>query len=527
MELGKNWQQMTKLELKEEFQKCKKDKVYFISKYIKVEHQLLGLTNFELFPFQERIIRELDSYRFNILRKFRQAGCTTIACAYALHICVFEKNKTIPILSMGDIESTEVLARIKIMYDELPGFLKPAITKGGDNKHNLELVTGCKIKARPGKKTSGRGLSGYLLIIDEAAFIDNIKDIWKAVYPIIATGGRVFMLSTVNGMGNFFHTMWMEALEKRNEFNYIDIDWREHPQYNYNPEYEWLYNLLTTKDPKYDVTKFEEVTRKNVGIKVWKQEYEKEFLGTGETYIDGEILTLLHNNASLEYVAKYNNRFRVWKEQEPFYEYVMAADVAMGRGRDYSAFHIINCYNGEQVAEFYSNKTPMDEFAHILATEGKRYNTALVIPERNTIGLSLIDYLLNREQYENVWMDSTGKFGFQVTMQNKDTLLADMEDAIRTKKVLLNSERTVKELLTFIVDENGKVKADEGQNDDLVMSLALTVYGLTKVITTTPGIITRLSDSVRQPLEILKADPNHKQYWGGKSYEDVKWVLGK
>ena len=100
-----------------------------------------------------------------------------------------------------------------------------------------------------------------------------------------------------------------------------------------------------------------------------------------------------------------------------------------------------------------------------------------------------------------------------------------MEDAIRTKKVLLNSERTVKELLTFVLDDNGKVKADEGQHDDLIMSLALAIFGLVKVITTTPGVFTKLiSASINEPLHIISATSNLDKYFGG-DYKKNKWVL--
>ena len=58
-----NWRKFNKEQLKEEFLRCKTDKIYFIRNYIKVEHQLLGLINFDLFPFQEHIINELDNNR--------------------------------------------------------------------------------------------------------------------------------------------------------------------------------------------------------------------------------------------------------------------------------------------------------------------------------------------------------------------------------------------------------------------------------------------------------------------------------
>jgi hypothetical protein len=525
---NKPWTQMTREELKKEALRCKEDKPYFIRNYIKVEHQLLGLVSFDLFPFQEKIINELDHHRFNILRKFRQAGCTTIACAYALHIIVFQKNKTVTILSMGDAESTEALSRIKIMYEELPPFLKPEITRGGDNKHNLQLVTGSKVKARPAKKTSGRSLAAYLLILDEAAFIENIQDIWTAAAPTISTGGRVFMLSTVNGMGNFFYQMWDNAIHKLNEFNPIDIIWTDHPQYHYNSEYEHLYAELKAKDPNYDVHKFEKAMQRNIGVKRWRQEYLAEFLGTGDTYIDGETLTLLNENANREYWINYNNRMRIWKEPEPHFTYVMGVDVSLGRERDYSAFHVINLYDGEQVCEFYSNKTPLDEFASIVNDVGKQYNLALIVPERNTIGLNLIENLIKKYEYENVYMDDAGSYGFQTTQQSKAYILGLMEEYVRTKKVNLNSERTVKELLTFIIDESGKPIADAGQNDDLVISLALTCFGANYLISNKTGLITKLNgNAMYDPLTITKGiSPKSKRpEWGNKTWDEIKWVL--
>ena len=145
----------------------------------------------------------------------------------------------------------------------------------------------------------------------------------------------------------------------------------------------------------------------------------------------------------------------------------MAVDVALGRGRDYSAFQIIDLYSGEQVAEFYSNTTPINEFAKICFDEGNYYNLCPVLVERNTIGNNLLDYLFEQVEYENVWFDEKQQMGLQVTAKNRDTILVEMEEAIRMNEVKINSKRTVMELNTFIISDNGKVKADTGQNDDL------------------------------------------------------------
>ena len=159
-------------ELLEEFKKCKEDPIYFLCNYIKVVHPMRGLVPFNLYPFQRDIVHSLEDHRFNILRKFRQAGCTTIASAYSLWLALFKKHQTIVILSKGDVEATEVLDRIKVMYEELPKFLQPGIEES--NKHTFKLKSTSVIKSRPSGKQSGRSLAGSLLIIDEAAFIESI-----------------------------------------------------------------------------------------------------------------------------------------------------------------------------------------------------------------------------------------------------------------------------------------------------------------------------------------------------------------
>ena len=463
---------MKESELIEEFKRCKDDPVYFISNYVKVTHPVRGLVPFKLYPFQKRILEEIKNNRFNVLRKFRQAGCTTISAAYSLWMIIFQKHKQVVILSKGDAESTEVLDRIKIMYNELPPFIRPSIVE--DNKHTLKLSTGSGIKSRPSGKQSGRSLAGSLLIIDEAAFIDNIDTIWAAVYPIISTGGRAFVLSTVNGVGNWFYDVYHGAKNKSNSFNRIDIEWREHPEYKRHDGFTELYTEMEEKG--LDVDTWEKTTKANMPLKQWLQEYECEFLGTGETYLEGYLLKRLVEDLDDDYYIKYNNKMRVWKEAAPEHEYLIGVDVSLGRDRDYSAFHIINSYTGEQVAEFYSNKTPINELAKILTNEANLYNNALVIIERNTIGNNLIDWMFNIFEYDNLWLDDKNDFGIQITTRNREELLARMEEYIRNNFIKVASKRTVDELLTFIIDDNGKITADEGKNDDLIMSLAITTH---------------------------------------------------
>jgi hypothetical protein len=510
-------------QIRKEFERCSKDPVYFISNYIKVVHPIFGLVNFELYPFQKRLITEFKANRFSILRKFRQAGCTTLVAAYSLWKCIFTKHFKVVILSKDDDASMEVLSRIRTAYDELPEWLRPSLIK--DSAHALKFKNGSEVKSKSSSKQSGRSVAGSLLILDEAAFIENIDTIWAAAFPIISTGGSVIALSTVNGYGNWFHKQYTNAVEGLTSFKAIDIHWKEHPQYFRHAGYEKMYETLKKLDPPIDIDKWEETTRGGIAYKEWLQEYEAEFLGTGDTFIDGEILKQLKEQINNEYTTRYNNRMRIWQHPSPSRDYVIGVDTSIGRGLDSSVAQVLDLYSGEQVAEFKSSKTPINEFANILAQIGREYNTAHIIPEKNLIGHNLIYQLKEIEMYENLFLDDKHEIGVQMADANRRQMLVQLDECIRLNKIKVNSGRTVDELLTFIIDEMGRYKADNNCHDDLIMSLALAVFGFNEIRSTTPMLQDRPNDDNKFMLPISKTKYMIRTPGGVIEEEDLKWLL--
>lgn len=57
-----------------EFQKCFLDPVYFVRNYVKIVHVDRGEIFFDLWPFQEQMIRNFVKHRFNIVKMPRQIG---------------------------------------------------------------------------------------------------------------------------------------------------------------------------------------------------------------------------------------------------------------------------------------------------------------------------------------------------------------------------------------------------------------------------------------------------------------------
>ena len=63
-----------------------------------------------------------------------------------------------------------------------------------------------------------------LLIIDEAAHIDGLDDLWTGLYPTLSTGGRCIALSTPNGVGNWFHKTYIVSADNgESDFKPVEL----------------------------------------------------------------------------------------------------------------------------------------------------------------------------------------------------------------------------------------------------------------------------------------------------------------
>tara|TARA_R110000765_G_scaffold331021_1_gene421811 strand:+ start:2339 stop:3811 length:1473 start_codon:yes stop_codon:yes gene_type:complete len=486
-------------EIKNEIKLCSEDPKHFINNYVKISHPMRGIIPFDMYRFQERLIDELHEDRFTLIKKFRQAGITTLCAAYSLWYIIFNEHKNVMVVSIGDRESRAFLERLVNMYDDLPPWLRPK--EKSRNKHELCLSTGSRVKSQPAG--AGRGESVSLLMVDEAAFIDKMREFWMAIFPTISTGGKACIISTVNGMSNLYYEMYDQAQRGESAFKIIDIAWEEHPEYTD----EWA-----------------ETMRPTIGERAWLQEYECEFLGTGDTFVDGGTLKRIRDNCSDNYQSQHNNTLRVWKDPVPHHTYAISVDSSFGREFDYSAAHVINLYNGEQVAEFYSNKITISKFAKILCDLGRKYNAAHMMCERNGLGIALIEQLFDVQEYENMWCDEKGEMGMQINQKTREVVLNSLQEKLKMSKIHINSERSFKELATFIINENGKLAADTGYNDDLVMSLALGCYLIDNVMAGSPIAILTNEE------EVDKEDHYNiiiKSTYNDDYDEDTRWVLGK
>jgi phage FluMu gp28-like protein len=87
----------------------------------------------------------------------------------------------------------------------------------------IQFASGFEVLALSSAPRGLRGKQG-LVIIDEAAFVDNLKELLKAALAFLMWGGQVAVVSTHDGVDNEFNVLVQDIIGKRRPGKHIRID---------------------------------------------------------------------------------------------------------------------------------------------------------------------------------------------------------------------------------------------------------------------------------------------------------------
>jgi hypothetical protein len=259
------------------------------------------------------------------------------------------------------------------IYSNLPPFMQAELVD--NNLSKMSFATGSEVESVPTSEEAGRSESLSLLIIDEAAFVRWIEDIWQASFPTLSTGGSAIILSTPNGMDNFYYELWNRSLEGKSLFNPVRVHWWYHPERTQN----WL-----------------AIQKANMSANQLAQEVFGDFVATGNLVFDVAALRALQEECSMlsptetrftdEHDPDFPCGLYIFEPPKPKTDYILCVDPAKGGAGDYHAAHILERYTGRQAAE-YRTRIPLDVFNHKVLELGAEYHNALAAIENNNMGI--------------------------------------------------------------------------------------------------------------------------------------------
>jgi hypothetical protein len=464
-------QQDIKQIIRQEYIKCAQDPAHFMKKYCNIQHPQRGRVLFNLYPFQEKTLHLLRDNPYSIILKSRQLGISTLSAGYSLWLMLFHKDKNVLCIATKQETARNMVTKVKFMYDNLPSWLK--ISADENNKLSLRLSNGSQIKATSASSDAGRSEAVSLLLVDEAAFIEGIGEIWASAQQTLATGGGAIVLSTPYGTGNWFHKTWVSAENGENDFLPIKLPWYVHPE----------------RDETWRKRQDELLGDPRLAA----QECDCDFSTSGDVVFYSEWVEFLKETTIKDPLERrgVDQNLWIWEAADYSREYMITADVARGDGKDFSTAHVIDIQTNTQVAE-YRGQMPPKEFGYFLVGLGSEYNNAMLVVENASIGWATLDSIIERgyrnlyhspksdqltaESYLKVFEGNSEMTpGFTMSMRTRPLIVNKFREYVGDRSVTIHSKRLLEEMKVFVW-KNGRPEAQTGYNDDLVMAFGIAMY---------------------------------------------------
>ena len=452
--------------------------------------------------------------------KGRQIGDTWIYLALDVAEAITMPGADSLLYRQREDEAIDNAQRWWTLFQSLPAWVLERVPVG--NKFAQVKVSKPKFGDRPGRDgislkftpsifsdvipmssaaSSGHGRSTRRIGLDEAAHIDELLAIRAAVEPA-AGNAHIDIISTANGTsdpetgeGNEFHRVWSDEYSG---YHRLFLGYYLHPE----RDQEW-----------YDTSP--EV----LSLPMWKRQEQfprnevEAFALSNRVFFDPESLEfyaahieepkyrfnfLVENFIRAKAVKSREGRMRLFREPRSDHTYAIGADIASGRGRDYSAAYVIDLQTMEWCVEYHA-KVAEDVFAQDLHFLGKMYNNALIAPETQgghgqAVIVALRDGAKGRPAYTKLYRHrnearrdrpDTEAYGMPMSPATRPLIVNQIEMHVRERTLPFVTSGLITEMQVFVEHKTGpSPRAREGMRDDRVMAAGITLdlfrrYGLT------------------------------------------------
>lgn len=445
---------------------CRAAATHYVENYVEIYNATAQTwLPFRLWPAQRDVLRDFAAQRLLVVLKARQLGMTWLVLAYALWFLTFRAPAVILLFSLREAEAVELLARLRGMYDRLPGFLR-ARDVVQSTATTWTLATGSRVLAF--STTSGRSYTGSMAIVDEADYVPDLAQFLNGVKPTIDAGGKLFLISTCDKRtpASTFKNLYRAAVQGIGDYHPIFLPWHANPGRN---------------DAWYARTKAEMHAQRGTD-----DDFFAEYPATAEEALAPETLdrrfpwtwiaaVLLHPppvGAPLVGAPALPGLV-VYIPPVPGHHYVIGADPAEGNpNSDDSAASVLDALDWTQVAVMVGRIEPT-QFAHNLAALAVYYNNAGILVERNNHGHSVIRELAHTNAIVLTGYDDHP--GWLTNIRGKPLLMDLAAQALRDDAVSLTDSETANQLATI---EASTLRAAEGLHDDRAIAWCLAVAAL-------------------------------------------------
>lgn len=487
-------------------------------------------------PFKwNRIQRRLMSRRrgWDIVLKARQVGLTTLELARDLWFALCRPSVSVAVIVQPHKENLprrKVVAQLRDMIQHLGRDVGAEWSGATVRFANASTITVLDAGgSEDAAAKMGRGGTYHRAHVTELAhfpFAGPLLEALLAAVPQPDRGGELTVESTPRGVGGVFHDLWTGAVAGTNGLTPHFFAWFWLERYRLTGD--------GADDPARPVGEDEtdvcaeaalagcpltqgQLTwwRRQVGmlgLRTMLQEFPHDsrrcFLLAGDSYFDKAALDRLdllaapavamtadaltkraaQQAANGQPVAPYTQRLasfvasvnrgaahlcRVWEPPTPGCEYVIAVDAAGGGvGGDYLVGAVLNRTKRTHAATLRA-RIPPAEFTRWVHALALAYGAALIVVERNGHGATVLHVLEHDLEYPHLWRDAKGALGWYTGPHNRMPAIDTLADALIADAFKSPDSVFASEARTFVRTKAGKIEADRGCTDDVVMAVVI------------------------------------------------------
>lgn len=565
------------MENKDKIRRIKHDPAFYMQSFLKIRTKAGKLAKFVLNSTQRKINAKIDELQAQgrpvriLILKARQMGVSTFTEGRIFHRTATTKLTNSLIIAHKEDASTNLFNMSKLFYEELPPPLRP-MKKASNAKelifenptpdpHEKQRNPGLrsKIKIDTAKNLgAGRSETIHNLHVSELAFWDNAEDVMLGLMQAVPNTQNTMVIieSTANGVGGYFYDLWQQAKNGENDFIPLFFPWYEHDEYRMpvpdgfvlTDEEQQLKVQYNLDDEQLAWRRWAIRNNCNGDPELFRQEYpsndQEAFLVSGRPRfdiptlveylnqcVDGQRGYLERVAGTIKFIQDTKGYLEVWQPPQRGKEYAIGADVAKGLiTGDYSTAPVYDA-NKNLVALWHGHIDP-DLFADQLELLGLWYNEALIAVEENNHGLTVINKL--KQNYYNIYKRTTHdkatdetkeQLGWYTTEQSKKLIIDNLAKLIRERQIGIKSKKFVQELMTYVIDDDGKTNAQEGSHDDIVMSSAIVLFVMDVYITELPSIL-KPGERIEQHTHSWVGNRHISEIEDEQNDEESEWLKG-
>ena len=494
-----------------------------------------GREPLRLFDYQAADLETFSAERFVVTLKSRQIGLSTLVGAYAMWLCLFKPGSVVLWISNSQDNANKAVGMLDTMWRYLPRWASeraPKLTSDQAGKKEWSFSDGMtsRIRAYAGTGKAGASETASLVVLDEFALVDDQDNLFRSTDPTTDAGGSLWIVSTARGAHNRFAQTFRAAQRGESKFTPIFHPWMV--SRFVNPLAGKLAGCRRCRGtglvddgeggrgwcPRcVDATGYES-KRREFAEKPWllsaeyPSEPEEAFRESGrprfpalprvgdpsveEVWVRGDMVE--GEDGRLRFEPEERGALRLLPEVAHgagrWRDYVVFVDPATGTGGDFTAATVLTFDEDAlpvRLGWWHANNVEPVDAARRFALLGQwfagpRGAALLAVESTGGWGDSMLVELQTHLRYPRLYSHRpTGnrrravstKLGFPMHHQRRPMVvdrLAEYVSARGPQGVRLAGldPLLLGELQTFVRREDGKVAADVGCHDDLVMSTA-------------------------------------------------------